>query len=482
MARSSMSDSTVLVLGLSFLLQVGAAAMALRLVRLTGWKATWVLIAAAISLMAVPRAITLVGVLTADTARPPDLAEELVALTISVLLVLGIACLGPLIESIRRAEREVRQLIESAPEAMVISDSSDRIVLANAEAGRLFGYFPHELKGKDVQILIPERFRERHRESRTRFHENPRRVGFPMDAGLCGVHVDGREFPIQISVSPLETASGLLVVASIRDMTDWRAAQQALRRSEGRYRSLLDDVLDNSSVGVCILDSEFRIVWVNRAYESYLGQERTDVVGLPARHVVRDRLGPVMEDTESFIENLLATYDDGTYTEHFECHVNRGNGRLERWLEFWSQRIESGLYKGGRIEQYAEVTDRRNAEQRIRQFVSIARNMRIGLLVYHLEDLADDRTLRVRILNPEGERLLGLFESDISGKYIDEAFPLLRHEGVPELFADVLRKGEAREVSRLEYGDDRVQRGGWSFRAFPLPDRCVGVLFERIDE
>ena len=399
-----------------------------------------------------------------------------------MLLVLGIACLGPLIESIRRAEREVRQLIESAPEAMVISDSNDRIVLANAEAGRLFGYFPHQLKGKDVQILIPERFRVRHRERRARFHEDPRRVGFPMDAGLCGEHVDGHEFPVQISVSPLETADGLLVVASIRDMTEWQAAEQALRRSEGRYRTLLDDVLDNSSVAVCILDSEFRIVWVNRAYESYLGQERSDVVGLPARRVVRDRLGPVMEDTEAFTEKVLATYDDGTYTEHFECHVTPGRGRLDRWLEFWSQQIESGLYKGGRIEHYAEVTERRNAEQRIRQFVSIARNMRIGLLVYHMEDLDDDRTLRVRILNPEGERLLGLFEADISGKYIDEAFPKLRRENVPQLFGDVLRKGEACDVRHLEYGDDRVQHGGWSFRAFPLPEQCVGVLFERIDE
>jgi len=179
-----MGDATVLVLGLSLLLQVGAAAMALRLVRLTGWKATWVLIAAAISLMAVRRSITLVRVVAEGGAHAPDFQAELVALLISVLMVLGIACLSPLIASIRRAEREVRQLIESAPEAMVIADEQDRIVLANAQAGRLFGYFPHQLRGKDVEQLMPERFRERHRASRARFRKDPRRVGFPADAGL----------------------------------------------------------------------------------------------------------------------------------------------------------------------------------------------------------------------------------------------------------------------------------------------------------
>lgn len=475
-----MADSTLLVLGISLLLQVGAAMLALRLVRLTGWKATWVLIATAISLMAVRRGLTLYKGIGGD-AKPPDLPAELVALTISVLMVLGIAYLGPLITSIRRAEREVRQLLESAPEAMIISDEKDCIVLANAEAGRLFGYFPHQLVGKDVQALMPERFRERHRKAHGEFHTEPRRAAFPPDAGLFGLHADGREFPIQISVSPLETAGGLRVVASVRDMTEWQAAQDALQESEGRYRTLLDDVLDNSSVAACILDAEFRIVWVNRAYESYVGQERRDVVGLPARQVVRERLAPVIEDDETFLEKVLATYDDNTYTEHFECHVTGGEGRLDRWLEFWSQPIESGLYHGGRIEHYAEVTERRNAEQRIRQFVNIARNMRIGLFVYHMEDLSDDRTLRVRILNPEGERLLGLFESDVSGKYIDEAFPPMRADGVPELFAEVLRTGEAREVKNFEYGDDRVQRGGWAFRAFPLPEQCVGVLFERIE-
>lgn len=477
-----MPDASLLVLAVSLLLQLGAAAMAFRLVRLTGWKATWVLLGTAIALMAVRRAITLARVIAGDVSLPPDPQAEFVALAISVLMVLGVAWLGPVIESIRRAEQEVRQLVESAPEAMIVADSMDRIVYVNAQAGRLFGYFPHQLRGRDIEMLMPERFRGAHRAKRSQFHLNARRRVFPDEAGLCGLHADGHEFPVQISVSPLETAGGLLVVGSIHDMTEQREAQSALRDSEARYRSLLDDVLDSSSVAVCILDSDLRVVWVNRAYESYLGQERKQVVGMEAAKLVRERVAPAIENADEFAERLLATYAENTFTEHFECHVLPAEGRWERWLEFWSQPIESGLYRGGRIEQYAEVTDRRYAEQRIRQFVHIVRNMQVGLFVYHLEDEDDDRTLRVRILNPAGEKLLGLTEADIAGKYIDEAFPRLRDDDVPALFAGVLRTGETKDVTNYEYGDDRVARGGWAFRAFPLPEQCVGVLFERLGE
>ena len=95
-----MGDTAVLVLGLSLLLQIGAAAMALRLSKLTGWRATWVLLASAISLMAFRRGLTLTRVLSGDMELSPDLAAELVALAISVLMVLGINLIVDLIYTV----------------------------------------------------------------------------------------------------------------------------------------------------------------------------------------------------------------------------------------------------------------------------------------------------------------------------------------------------------------------------------------------
>ena len=455
--------------------------MALRLSRLTGWRATWVLLASAIARMAVRRSITLTNAIIYK--QSPGLGAELVALSISVLMVLGVALLGPVISALRKSEEEVRALIESAPEAMVVLDREATILLANAEAGRLFGAFAHQLKGRKVDSLFAASSRAGCTQWLGRFFAAPRRTSLPVDADIHGLHVLGNEFPVQVSIGPLDAAAAEAVaVMVVRDMTEIVRSEAAAQSSESRFLSLRDDVLDNSSVGVCMLDRSFRIVWVNRAFETYLGQDRDSVLGLDARRFVRDRLARVIEDPAGFRDKLLATYQDNTYTEHFECRVLPSGDRWERWLEFWSQPIDSGSYKGGRIEQYAEVTERHNAEERIRQFVDIARNMQVGLFVLHLEDLDDDQSLRVRILNPAGEKLLGVKEADLAGSRLGEAFPKLREANALEMFAGTYRTGEACEVSHFEYGDDNVALGGWKWRAFPLPQQCVGILFERLDQ
>lgn len=471
---------TTAVLVCSLLLQIAATVIALRLIKQTGRFTAWALIASAITLMAVRRSITLYRVLHED-ARP-DFSAELVALVISVLMLLGIAWIGRLVAVLGAAEREVRQLVESAPAAMIIADAQDKITLVNAQTVRLFGWSRSEMLGRDVEMLVPERFRARHHERRALYHESPRPRVLGVDEELFALRKDGTEFPVEISVSPLETVAGPCVASAVRDVTAQREAAAALRESEGRYRSLLDDVLDSSSVGVCILDGEKRVVWVNRAFESFFGLQRNEVIGFDARRIVRERLHHVFEDPFEFRDRVLRTYEDNTYHEHFECRVVKDEGREERWLYHWSQPIESGLYAGGRIEHYTDVSERRLAEERTRLFVDIVRNMRSGLLVYHQEDPADDRSLRVVSVNPAGERLLGVERSDLLGKLVDEAFPGLRERGLPGLFADVIRTGDSREVQDFRYGDDRVLENAWAFSAFPLPGQRVGVVFDSISE
>jgi PAS domain S-box-containing protein len=361
---------------------------------------------------------------------------------------------------------------------MVIADSMDRIVDVNAQAVRLFGHSRHEMVGKDVEMLIAERFRTRHRERRAKYHENPRPRRLGSEGDVFALRKDGSEFPVELSVSPLETKQGTFVVSTVRDIAARLDAAAALRASEGRYRSLLDDVLDSSSVGVCILDADMRVVWVNRAFESFFGLQRNEVVGFDGRRIVRERLHHVFEDPLRFRDRLLSAYRSNNSFEHFECHVLRDEGRDERWLEHWSQPIESGLYAGGRIEHYSDVTERKLAEERTRLFVDIARNMTSGLLVYHQEVEDDDRSLRIVSVNPATEKLLGLSKEQLQGVLVDDAFPMLRARGIPGLFADVIRTGESRAVHDFEYGDDRVLSHAWSFNAFALPGRRVGVVFE----
>lgn len=128
-----------------------------------------------------------------------------------------------------------RALFETAPDAMLVFDGSGRIVLANSNAGRLFGRSQSELAGLQLEMLIPERFRDAHRRHYQAFTGAP--VQRSMGAGLTlfGLRGNGTEFPVEIALSPINVAGGQLYAASVRDISELARTKQALQ--QGRYNA-----------------------------------------------------------------------------------------------------------------------------------------------------------------------------------------------------------------------------------------------------
>lgn len=194
----------------------------------------------------------------------------------------------------QQSEKRFRGLLEAAPDRMVIVDEEGIVVMVNAQIEKLFGYNREEIMGKRVDLLLPARFKDIHPFHRAQYGKS-RRLR-PMGAGLelYALREDGSEFPVEISLSPMETEEEKLIIAAIRDITD-------RKRAEEKFRGLLESAPD----AMVVVDQQGVIQLVNSQTERMFGYDRVELVGQPIEILVPRRF-----------RKKHAKHRDGYYGEH----------------------------------------------------------------------------------------------------------------------------------------------------------------------
>jgi PAS domain S-box-containing protein len=177
------------------------------------------------------------------------------------------------------ADSRVWSMLESAPDGMILTDEHGAILIVNRQIEVLFGYDRVELLGTPIETLIPRRFRALHQTHRSTYKDTPtvRPMGEPFD--LLGRRKDGSEFPVEVSLSPIEDAEGSATIASIRDVTDRVQSDRRLEASEQAFRTTFESAPAGMATVYVDGQGERIVERVNRSFCDMLQCEPGDLIG-----------------------------------------------------------------------------------------------------------------------------------------------------------------------------------------------------------
>jgi len=341
------------------------------------------------------------------------------------------------------SDAKYRGLLEAAPDAMVVVNQGGEIVLLNVQAEKQFGYSRDELVGQKVKNIIPEGFAERLIADGTRSAADALAQQIGTGIELIALRKNGSEFPIEIMLSPLESAEGTLVTAAIRDISVRRAAENHLAQMEGRYRGLLEAAPD----AMVVVNQGGEIVLLNVQAEKQFGYSRDELVGQKVKNII----------PEGFAERLIA---DGTRTAAEALAQQIGTGieliaRRKNGSEFPIEIMLSPLESAEGTLITAAIRDisvRRAAEKHLAQMEGRYR----GLL-----EAAPDAMVVVNqrgeivLLNVQAEKQFGYSRDELVGQKVKNIIP----EGFAErLVADALRSVEDALAQQIGTGIELVAR------------------------
>jgi PAS domain S-box-containing protein len=263
------------------------------------------------------------------------------------------------------------EFLEIVPDAIIAVDSNGTILQVNPQAEALFNYSGHELIGQKIEVLVPERHRKTHHEHRHNFAQQPRirRMGAGLE--LYGRRRDGSEFPVEIALSPVETEQGTVVLSAVRDISDRKEVEEALRKAHEElslranrqlweYRSRLASIIDSSEDAIIGKDLDGIVTSWNRGAEHIYGYSAEEIVGKPIAVIAP-------KDRPDEIPEILRQIARGESVEHFETvRVTKDGRRLNMSISVSPMRNTLGKVVGASVIA-RNITEQKRAEDQLRQ-------------------------------------------------------------------------------------------------------------------
>jgi PAS domain S-box-containing protein len=295
---------------------------------------------------------------------------------------------------LRGSENRFRSIVEAAPSAMISVDHAGRINLVNIRARELFGYSKEELLGRPVEILVPERLRNRHLVDRQGFLIQP--TSRPMGVGreLFGVRKDGREIPIEIGLSPYESADGLAVLALIVDISERKQAQ-----AQNTYHARL---LRHINDAVIATDPSFNITAWNRAAEKTYGWTAAEVMGRNAAEIMSSGL------TEQQRAQAIEQLKHETASRSEIIHHRKNGQAISVEANTIALTDESGKLIGY-VSVNRDITERKQAEEQIHFQANLVANVSDAII-------AVDMQLNIQSWNAGAEVMYGWKAEEVIGR------------------------------------------------------------------
>ena len=322
----------------------------------------------------------------------------------------------------KRADAQFRQVIEGAPNGMVMVNREGRISLVNAEIERSFGYSRDELLGQPIEMLVPKRFRAQHPGYRDGFIAAPSARTMGSGRDLFGLRKDGTEFPVEIGLNPLETEQGTMVLGTIVDITERKRAEEELRRSQRQLAGVIGQAMD----AIITVDEDQRIVLFNAAAERMFLYAADEALGQQLDRFIpkRFRAGH-QQHIEDFSRTHVTKRAMGSLGAIFGLRADGQEFPIEAsisQLESEGRKIFTVILR--------DITERKQAEEALKEQARI-----VDLAPVLIRDLSD----RIIFWNSGSQQMFGWTQEEALGKtphgLLQTEFPRALEEIKARLFA-----------------------------------------------